>query len=167
MPPPHSPFRFVVSDLLREPGRRRVEHVDASVTWGVELSRADPERPVTAELLLEGVSGGIYVTGSVGASVDHTCHRCTRTWSETVEFDVGELIGAQGDNDYELDGEIADTEVLLRDTLLLALPLAPTCSPDCLGLCALCGADLNTGACPGHDEEPESPFASLRDMLEP
>jgi uncharacterized protein len=156
-----------VSDLRREPGRRRAESISAPVAWGIELSRTDLERPVSAEIRLEGISGGIYVTGSIEAEVEHTCHRCTRTWSETILVEVGELIGAQDETDYGLDGEVADLEPVLRDALVLAFPLTPTCSSDCLGLCALCGGDLNTGACPGHDEEPESPFASLRDIFEP
>jgi uncharacterized protein len=36
---------------------------------------------------------------------------------------------------------------LVRDALLLELPLAPLCRPDCRGLCARCGADLNAGPC--------------------
>jgi len=39
------------------------------------------------------------------------------------------------------------------DAVLLAVPLRPLCREGCLGLCAACGADLNTGACPGHDDE--------------
>jgi uncharacterized protein len=36
---------------------------------------------------------------------------------------------------------------LVRDALLLELPLAPLCREDCRGLCAHCGADLNDGPC--------------------
>lgn len=167
VPSTPSPFRFVVSDLLRDPGRRRRELVEASVRWGVQLSTIDPAEPLTAELVLEGVGGGIFVTGRAAATVVHTCHRCTVTWSEPVEVEVAELLGRGGDTDYSLEGEAADTEPMLRDALMLAFPLSPTCRPDCRGLCASCGADLNTGACPGHDEDPQSPFAALRDILEP
>ena len=36
---------------------------------------------------------------------------------------------------------------LARDAVLLNLPLAPVCRPDCAGLCPTCGADLNEGPC--------------------
>jgi uncharacterized protein len=61
---------------------------------------------------------------------------------------------------------VADLETPIRDAVLLAVPVGPTCKPDCLGLCATCGGDLNTGACPGHDEEGDSPFASLRELFD-
>jgi len=162
-----SPFQFVVSDLLRKAGERRAETVSVPVGWKVELSRLVPEEPLNAEVMLEGASGGVYASGRVVAVVEHTCHRCNTKWQETIDVSLGEMIEAGEGADYPLDGDIADLEKPVRDTVLLALPLAPTCRPDCLGLCGRCGADLNTGACPGHDEDSSSPFAGLRELLEP
>lgn len=164
---PTSPFQFVVSDLRRRPGERRVERLSAPVDWGVELSRLDPSSPLEADLLLEGASGGVYVTGTVRAVAVHTCHRCTTTWREPVEVDLAEMLEDGEDADYPLGGDVADLEPAVRDAVVLALPLVPTCRDDCMGLCATCGADLNTGACPGHDDESSSPFAGLRELLEP
>ena len=164
---PHSPFRFVVSDLLRQPGQRRAETVSARVDWGVELSRLVPDGPLHASVTMEGASGGVFVRGTVSAVAEHTCHRCTATWREPVEALLTEMIGVGDGSDYPLDGNVADLESPIRDTVLLALPLVPTCRPSCLGLCARCGADLNTGACPGHEDESTSPFAGLRELLEP
>jgi uncharacterized protein len=164
---PTSPFQFVVSDLLRRAGERRVEAVSAPVTWEIELSRLVPSPPLEAEVAMEGASGGVYVTGTVRAVVEHACHRCTTTWREPLETGLAEMLAASGDADYVLDGDVADLEAPIRDAVLLALPLVPICRPDCLGLCATCGADLNTGACPGHEDESSSPFAGLRELLEP
>ena len=156
-----------MSDLLRQPGQRRVETVSAAVDWGVELSKLVPDEPLHASLTMEGASGGVFVRGLVSAVVEHTCHRCTTTWREPVEALLTEMIGVGDDSDHPLDGDVADLESPIRDTVLLALPLAPTCRPDCVGLCARCGADLNTGACLGHEDESTSPFAGLRELLEP
>jgi uncharacterized protein len=162
-----SPFRFVVSDLLRRAGERRVEHLTAPVSWHLELSRLVPEEPLQAEVTLESASGGVFAVATVSALVEHTCHRCTLTWRERIEVPFAEMIASAEDADYPLEGDVADLEAPLRDTVVLALPLLPTCRPDCRGLCGRCGADLNTGACPGHDEESTSPFAGLRELLEP
>lgn len=167
MPRSDTPFRFVVSDLLRRAGERRAEHLTAPVAWSLELSRLLPEEPLAAEVMLEGASGGVFASGTAAALVEHTCHRCTATWRERIEVPFGEMISSGEDADYPLEGDVADLEAPVRDTVLLALPLVPTCRPDCAGLCGRCGADLNTGACPGHDEESTSPFAGLRELLEP
>ncbi|MBU1225908.1 MAG: DUF177 domain-containing protein [Actinobacteria bacterium] len=164
---PSSPFRIVVSDLLHRTGERRVEELSAPVDWGVELSRLVPNQPLLVEVSLEGASGGVYASGKAVAVAEHACHRCNATWQETIEVPLGEMIESSRDADYPLDGEVADLENPVRDAVVLALPLLPTCRPDCLGLCGRCGADLNTGACPGHDEDSSSPFAGLRELLEP
>lgn len=38
-------------------------------------------------------------------------------------------------------------EDVLREQVLLEVPIRPLCRPDCRGLCVHCGADLNTDGC--------------------
>jgi uncharacterized protein len=156
-----------VSDLTGRPGERRAESLSVKVDWALELSRLDPEQPLLAEVTLEGASGGVFASGTVAAVAEHTCHRCAAVWREEVEVPLAEMLESDPEAEYPLDGEVADLEPPIRDAVMLALPLVPICRPDCLGLCARCGADLNTGACPGHEEESTSPFAGLRELLEP
>ncbi len=127
----------------------------------------DPQVPLRADLVLEGASGGIVARGRVSVVARHTCRRCLTEWSEPLEVEIFEMLGSDPEAEYRLSGDEADLEVLLRDAVLLTLPLRPLCRPDCLGLCGVCGADLNTGSCPGHGEASPSPFTVLRDLLEP
>lgn len=157
----------MVSDLLREPGHRRAVDLEAPVDWALELSRLEPAQPLRAHLVLEGVVGGIVARGRVAVTVRHTCRRCLVEWTEPLYVDILEVLGTDTEAEYRLHGDEADLEPPLRDAVLLALPLRPVCRPDCLGLCAVCGGDLNTGSCPGHDEAPDGPFAPLRDLLQP
>jgi len=160
-------LRLVVSDLLREPGHRRAVDLEAPVDWALELSRLEPAQPLRAHLVFEGVVGGIVARGRVAVTVRHTCRRCLVEWTEPLYVDILEVLGTDTEVEYRLHGDEADLEPPLRDAVLLALPLRPVCRPDCLGLCAVCGGDLNTGSCPGHDEAPDGPFAPLRDLLQP
>ncbi|HSG78153.1 MAG TPA: DUF177 domain-containing protein [Acidimicrobiia bacterium] len=162
---PDSPFRFAVSDLLAETGRRRLERIDAPVAWSLEMSAPAPGGLLSAEAALESAHGGIFVRATASVPYRSTCHRCLTEWDHEETIRVSELVGEGAD--YELDGDALDLEPVLRDALLGALPDSPTCRDDCRGLCAVCGADLNTDVCPGHDEEPDGPFAVLRDLLEP
>jgi uncharacterized protein len=161
-----STFRIPVSDLLSDRGERRPVVLEAVVDWSVGPGEVGPT--LHADLTLEGGSGGVLVRGAVETEVLLTCHRCLVDWREVLEVSVMELLGVAEDPDgYPLDGEVADLEPLLRDAVLLEVPLAPTCRPGCLGLCAVCGGDLNTGGCAGHEPERESPFAVLRELLGP
>jgi uncharacterized protein len=138
--------------------------VTAEVDWALNSSRIVV--PIAGTLSLQGTSGGVFVTGSVVTAARHTCTRCLGEFQDPVEVSINELVGGE-DPEYPLDHDVADLEPVLRDAVLLVLPLLPVCDPGCRGLCATCGADLNTGACPGHEEVLDSPFTALRGLLEP
>jgi uncharacterized protein len=68
-------------------------------------------------------------------------------------------VSQPGDADLRspyLEGEILDLRAWGRDALALALPTQVLCRPDCAGLCAECGADLNR-ASPEHGHGPRQP----------
>ena len=52
------------------------------------------------------------------------------------------------------------------DELALALPVAPVHDENCKGLCPVCGNDLNSDPCDGHEDGLDSPFAVLKDLLD-
>jgi uncharacterized protein len=160
----HGPLRFPVGDLLTDPGRRRLVDITADVEWSLASSRI--AAPIVGTLSLQGTTGGVFVTGSVATEAMHTCNRCLREFSDEVAAEIQDLVGGE-DPEYPLDHDVADLEPVVRDAVLLLLPLLPLCDPECRGLCATCGADLNTGAGPGHEEASDSPFTALRGLLEP
>jgi uncharacterized protein len=162
----HSPFLIPVADLLADSGSRRVIELNEPISWGFEGASVGPA--VQSNLVLENASGVLVVRGPAESELRLTCHRCLTEWDEPLAVDVTAVLGFGEDEDgYELAGDDADLEPVLRDALLLQVPLRPLCRSDCRGLCATCGADLNTESCPGHGEASSSPFAVLRDLLEP
>ena len=48
---------------------------------------------------------------------------------------------------FYFQGETLDLLPLLHDTILLAIPLAPTCQEECKGICPGCGVNLNLESC--------------------
>ena len=64
--------------------------------------------------------------------------------------------------------EVVETEPILLEQLQLNIPMKPLCRPDCAGLCPLCGADLNLGACDCSEPvgDPRwAALAALRDRM--
>jgi uncharacterized protein len=61
-------------------------------------------------------------------------------------------------------GEVVNLENILREQVLLTLPLKPLCSETCQGICPRCGADLNRETCQCSEEESDSPFAILKNI---
>ncbi len=163
-----SPFVVNVSDLLAHIGKERRGQVVEPVDYRLEMARTDPATPLQADVVLRSIPGGIMVEGDVAAPAVLICNRCLTEWPEEQHVRLRELYSSDQDDDadYHVSGDEVDLEPLLRDEVTLALPLLPLCRPGCAGLCPNCGADLNTDACPGHEDASSSPFASLRDLLE-
>lgn len=168
-------FTASVAEILGKPGHYRDIKV-AKPLPGVrtELARLDG-LPLTGALRLESVVEGILVTGRVAGLVRLTCARCLQDFEEDIDAELCELFLAPGheapaeEEAYVVEGLDIDLEPMLRDALTLALPLNPIHSPDCKGLCAHCGKDLNTGACDCAEDEVDPRWAdlsALRDKLE-
>ncbi len=123
-----SELRIDVADLLTHPGARRPLHVEAAVAdLGGTAARVD--EPVALDLVLERVPDGIVARGTVRAHWDAECSTCLQPLGGDLELSVAELFEAapvEGET-YPLDGHFVDLELLVRDTVLLDLPLAPTC----------------------------------------
>jgi len=123
------------------------------------------------DLRLESVSEGVLVSGTAQVALSGECARCLEPLTESLEVDVQQLFVYPGHENEADDDEIGrlvddyiDLEPLLRDAVVLALPLAPVCRDDCPGLCPDCGARFaEVGPDHGHDEV-DPRWAALRAM---
>lgn len=61
-----------------------------------------------------------------------------------------------------LEEAVVDIDDILREQAYLAVPLRTLCREDCKGICAGCGAFLNTEPCRCSPDTSSSPFAVLR-----
>ena len=143
---------------LRELGRRAGSMHELERTlpapgdWRVELIGVPEGAEVSLRLRLESVMEGVLVTGEVDVPVAGSCARCLEPIEDTLELDVQELYAYAGstteatsgeDEVRRIDGDRLDLAPLVRDTVVLTLPLSPTCRPDCAGLCVDCGERLD------------------------
>ena len=140
-----------VRDLLEHPGSSRTVRVAEPVAGlRTELADVPDDRPVAAELTLESVVEGIYVTGSVGGSASFRCARCLKEFDRDFAIDMHEMVVREAgpEDDYTLEPDLTlDPEPIVRDAVVLEFPFSPLCRPDCLGLCPRCGGDRNLGEC--------------------
>jgi uncharacterized protein len=151
-----NPWLVPVTTLRRQTGARREERRAGRVG---ELSVVGSVVPASAEAIadirLDSISGGIEVTASITTPWQGECRRCLRRLDGKLHCEVRELYRPRADHEapdddedtYPLSGDYLDLRPLVRDAVLLELPLAPLCQEDCPGLCPTCGADLNEGPC--------------------
>lgn len=150
------PWLVPVATLRRTPGASRRElRVGKLGRLEVAGTVVGEDSEARADVVLCSLEGGVEVSGTVAATWEGSCRRCLVEVTGLVEADVRELYRQRrrrettdaDEETYPLDSEMLDLRPLVRDALLLELPLAPLCRDDCAGLCADCGANLNEGTC--------------------
>jgi uncharacterized protein len=118
-----------------------------------------PDDVVEAELTAARVGDNLTLTLEVPTRVLGPCQRCLNDAEIEVEARGVEYArhgesGAAGEDEDEEAYVVAhqiDLERWVRDLIAEAMPVKLLCREDCLGLCTVCGADLN--ADPGHHHE--------------
>ncbi|MDT0321207.1 YceD family protein [Streptomyces millisiae] len=173
---------FDTRELGRRPGalKRISRSVEAPADLGVEVIGVPTGARLDVELRMESVMEGVLVTGTVHAPLAGECVRCLEPLAREVEADFQEMYAypdlegrgrsaepADEERDEEtlyLQGDLFDLEPVLRDAVVLALPLQPVCREDCPGLCPDCGVPLAQDPDHQHDEAVDIRWAALREF---
>lgn len=151
---PRQPLVLDVRELGRRPGSMRPvrAEVPAPADLTVGMASVPPGAPMALDLRLESVVEGVLVSGTVTAPVSGECARCLTPVSDTVAVELTELFvypdsttdqTTEDDEVSHLVGDMLDLEPVIRDAVVLELPLSPLCREDCRGLCAGCGVALD------------------------
>lgn len=170
-----NPLVFDTHELGRRPGalQRLTREIDAPKDLGIQGVIGVPEgAPVELELRLESVMEGVLVTGTARAQAEGECVRCLEPLELALEADFQEMFSypdaddrgrvkaepavdaeesAENEDRLFIEDGLFDLEPVLRDAVVLALPMQPVCQDDCLGLCSECGARLTDDPDHHHD----------------
>jgi uncharacterized metal-binding protein YceD (DUF177 family) len=162
------PFLLNVSDLLGNEASSRPVTIVEPVDWKIEMIQVAEDPPMTADLVLHPVSGGIAVTGRVRFTTKDSCYRCLKETFSERDTSVGALFDRSNDDDesYPLIGHEIDVAQMLRDEVMLSLPIVEDCGDGCPGVVTSAETGLNTDIS-GDGGVLNSPFAVLKDLIEP
>jgi uncharacterized protein len=139
-----------------------------ALQFGGETYEIEPD-VVTSVLDISAMTrGGYALRLRFGASLRGPCMRCLEPAQPRVEVDSREIDQPGGGDElsspYVVD-DVLELHDWARDALVLALPSQLLCKDDCLGLCAVCGIDLNgAGAGHAHEREPDPRWAKLSEL---
>ena len=131
-------------------------HLHAELEWTQKL-RCDrclaifeEEASAAFDLVLEQVGGG---SREPAAPDERRARRgrneepASREPTEDGEEAESQRLEEDDFGVVQVVGDEVDTEPLIGEQLLLALPMKPLCKAECAGLCPTCGADRNVEPC--------------------
>jgi len=167
----------VTVDQIREGGLSLDETLSESFLTHALAEVKDtgfrPDGPALLHVKLQKTGSGVLLRGSTEVNVQTPCRRCLadvhlrvpvsftlNLVSRAALSDAEQKAGGDDDQserggsfvleraDEELfDGKTIDLDPLVREQVLLALPMHAVCRDDCKGLCGTCGQNLNEGEC--------------------
>jgi uncharacterized protein len=165
-------MRLIVSDI---PEDGLELESDVPVETGVN---SEPDS-AHASLTFLRFGKSVLVEGSIQISVSMRCSRCLGdflyplditfkeeyTPSEDLDPDgEHELTGSELNIGFYSNDEI-DTGELVKEQVLLSIPMKPLCSRECRGICPECGINLNERACNCSAERIDPRLAPLKRFM--
>ena len=166
--------RLIISDI---PDEGLEKKLDLPVTLNNSLT------PDTAHVALRifRVKKLVLIEGNINIDVTLKCSRCCSDFvlplknltfsdefnpvQEMSEDDEHELTHEELDLSYYDNDEI-DVHELIKEQVLLSVPMKPVCSENCKGICVTCGKDLNAGLCECKEDGHDPRLAPLQKLKE-
>ena len=143
----------------------------------VQIRQATPLETDGTATLLQNTGGEVRIQGRYRVEMTAECDRCLAPATFPLEgrFDLFyRPAGSQKGLEVELDeGEIEigfypgpgiELADVIREQVLLALPMHRLCREDCRGICPVCGANRNESACACETRAADERWAALRGL---
>ena len=151
----------------------------------IELNTEEAElkEPVSIDVWIKKIKKGFRFQGSLKGSINIQCARCLELFNLPVSttfdliykphqmLDDDEIELKENDMNISfLSKEEIELKDIIREQILLSIPMKPLCSPACKGLCAECGNNLNIQECNCAKKviDPRlKPLLKIKKMLKP
>ena len=155
---PRHPLRLNVGFIVSQPiGYSRDFHFDFQA---IHLQPDLDLSFLTGVVRIGRTPQGLLVLSKFKAGITTECVRCLDETHSQLETEFSELYAfnhrsvAESGLILPEDANI-DLEPVLREYLVIEIPISPLCKPDCKGLCTICGENLNQNLCE-HQIEPSA-----------
>jgi uncharacterized protein len=162
---------FNLNNVRLRTGEQFRENVDVQLeplVLGGQEYLPVPDQVPSVLTITKATSGSVYTLGYT-VHLHGPCFRCLR--DSTIELKIHateyQAVNSGGDEELEspyISDDLLDLSSWARDALALELPEKILHSPDCAGLCTVCGKDLNEEP-HTHDELAADPRWAALDEL--
>jgi len=147
---------------------------------GEDVRQSSPLHAAGAAELLANTEGEVRIQGRLSVTLESECDRCLgrAEFPLDARFDLfyrpsrsleagDEVAIDEGEAEigfYEGDG--MELEDVLREQVMLLMPMQRVCSPECRGICPVCGKNRNETVCDCREEPVNDRWSQLRKLSE-
>jgi uncharacterized protein len=153
------------------------EGLDLELQETVEIENVST--PISARIRIEKLGTEVVVRGDIKTKLKFQCSRCLKDFyrdyvipvnvvyhpvEELKEEEYHEVASEELDTDF-YRGEELDLLGVLKEQIMLVMPMKPLCCESCKGICPVCGTDLNVDTCACSLKKVDPRFEGLKKLL--
>jgi uncharacterized protein len=153
------------------------EGLDLDLQETIEIENVST--PIRARIRIEKLGAEVVVRGDIKTGIKFQCSRCLKDFyrdyvipvnavyhpvEELKEEEYHEVTNEELDTDF-YRGEELDLLGVLKEQVMLVMPMKPLCAESCKGICPVCGADLNVDTCACRLKKLDLRFEGLKKLL--
>ena len=172
----------MIIDLRTIPTGSRSLEFDLEKDWWRSGGQRDQilgiDTSVQVKMKIYGAGDKYVLDGELSGGLQVICDRCLEGYDRELrtvfrvflalpvpETDQTEIELAEEDLEVDfIRGEEIDLDEIIREQIYLSLPMKSLCSENCLGLCPVCGSNLNAGNCQCDREQRHPGFLELENL---
>jgi uncharacterized protein len=169
---------FHLTELEHHPVRFEVTYAPGEIVFDDELRQVNDLTASGQAELLKNTEGEIRVRGRLQVTVNAACDRCLEPAAVPVDSDFdlfyrpepkfethSETRIEAGEEELSFyQGDGVQLEEVLREFILLQVPMQHFCRPDCKGICPQCGQNRNETECACDNRKIDDRWAALRNL---
>ncbi|MFC1532065.1 DUF177 domain-containing protein [Thermodesulfobacteriota bacterium] len=134
--------------------------------------------PLAVKIEIYRAGDKYALEGDLAGRLQIICDRCLDVYRLDLRFDFRQILALPPpemekaeiellEEDMEIGfirGEEIDLDDIIREQLYLSLPVKSLCQEECLGLCSICGSNLNDGDCQCKKEQGHPSLSKLKSL---
>lgn len=138
------------------------------------------DEPVIGEIVVTRLAQAALVAGQAATTTAFVCGRCLEPYRQGLQVTFNEEFVLDAEHEPPPSGEldpgafavplgpssVLDIGDVIRQHLVLAVPMVPLCTPTCRGLCPQCGVNWNRQSCTCREETIDPRLAPLLQFQE-
>ncbi|MPW26049.1 DUF177 domain-containing protein [Alkalibaculum sp. M08DMB] len=128
------------------------------------ISELNCDKPIEVKGRIHIENQSIKINLNVKLYIDMVCSRCIEEFNYLIDIEIIEDYD-MAENQGLLQNDTLDLTELIRESILLHIPIQALCDVSCKGLCAICGENKNIHNCDCDKDQIDPRLSVLNNLL--
>lgn len=159
-------MKIDISDIIKTDGASHQIDFNGNIEGLGRYADITIDGPICLNAVLTNTGGILRLEGTLKTHFTGECSMCLTDAGADLDLKIREsIVDAKAGDDtesYTYEGKLVDLDKIIRDNIILNLPMKLLCRQTCKGVCPVCGGNRNEVSCSCSREETNSQMEALK-----